>query len=336
EKTLTLVNYTIPKAIKSALSGAPKSNSNFSFNLPTSAGITAEELSKKQFAPINWVVEDILPEGAYLLSARPKVGKSWLALQLSLAVAYGDQLWGKQVKQGRSIYLALEENQRRLQSRLTQLRPQWDSPDLLLYTTYKRSDQGGLDDLEILLRDFKPRLLVIDTLAKFRPPASKGASAYEGDYNALAPLTELANKYHCCILIVTHNRKGKSEGDAIEMVSGTLGQTGAVDGALVIDGDRGDAMMRLTLVGRDIEHDGEFAITKRKQGGWDWQGNASQAFASTERQQILTLLKAIPAGLKPSEVADRLSKSRSAVRKLMSSMVFDMQIKRDKKGIYSV
>jgi hypothetical protein len=332
EKYQTTSKHTIPKAVASAIQNSESSlTTNFSV-----AGISAAELSNKKFAPINWVVEDILPEGAYLLSARPKVGKSWLALQLSLAVSYGDSLWGKNVVQGRAVYLALEENQRRLQSRLSQLRAVWGSPDLILHTTWRRCDKGGIDDLEKLLIELNPRLVVIDTLAKFRPPSSKGTtSAYEGDYNALAPVTELANKYHCCILVVTHNRKGKSEGDAIEMVSGTLGQMGAVDGALVIDGDRGDSMMRLTLVGRDIEHDGEFAIQKRSQGGWDWIGNASQAFASIERQQILNLLKLTPAGLKPSEVADRLDKSSGAIRKLMRSMVLDGQIKRDKTGTYS-
>ncbi len=332
EKHKTIVNYTIPKAVKFSL----QSVEGMSFKTSSLAGISAAELSNKKFPPINWVVEDILPEGAYLLSARPKVGKSWLALQLSLAVAFGDSLWGKKVKQGPAIYLALEENQRRLQSRLSQLRQSWGSPDLMLFTSWKRSDQGGLEELDKILNELNPRLMVIDTLAKFRPPSSKGSSAYEADYNALSPITDLANKYRCCILVVTHNRKGKSEGDATEMVSGTLGQMGAVDGALVIDGDRGDDMMRLTLVGRDIEQDGEFAITKRKQGGWDWQGHASQAFASTERQQILNLLKLTPAGLKPSEVAARLDKSSGAVRKLMSSMALDMQIKRDKTGTYSV
>ena len=39
------------------------------------AGITAEELSKKTFPPLTWVVQDIIPEGCFILSARPKVGK---------------------------------------------------------------------------------------------------------------------------------------------------------------------------------------------------------------------------------------------------------------------
>lgn len=304
---------------------APRVNTN---------GISAADLATKIFAPLNWVVDGVLPEGSYLLSARPKVGKSWLALQICLAVAHGDKLWGKQVQQGVAIYLALEENQRRLQKRLGQLRVDWSTPHLLLYTEWKRSDQGGLDDLEQLLVDKKPRLVVIDTLAKIRAPSGKSGSAYEGDYNALAPITAMAGKYSCCIVIVTHNRKGKAEGDATEMVSGTLGQMGAVDGALVIDGNRGDATMKLTLVGRDIEEDGEFAIKKLPTGGWDWLGKADEVFISQERKAIIDLLK-VRGALKPKDISDALGKHPGTIRKLLSTMLAEMQVTVDNGGYYA-
>ena len=58
-----------------------------------------------------------------MLSARPKVGKSWLALQICVGVAYGEPVLSREVKPGIAIYLALEDNHRRLQSRLRKLRP---------------------------------------------------------------------------------------------------------------------------------------------------------------------------------------------------------------------
>ena len=227
--------------------------------------------------------------------------------------------------QGVAIYLALEENLRRLQKRLGQLRSNWGTPNLILHTDWKRSDQGGVADIEQLLIDKKPRLLVIDTLARIRAPSGRNGNAYEGDYNALSPITYLANKYRCCIVIVTHNRKGKAEGDATEMVSGTLGQMGAVDGALVIDGNRGDATMKLTLVGRDIEQDGEFAIKKLDKGGWDWLGKADVWFISQERKAVKDLLT-LTGPLKPKEISDRLGKPPGTIRKLLHSMVADFQL----------
>ena len=106
---------------------------------------------------------------------------------------------------------------------------------------------------------------MIDTLAKVRPTAGRN-NVYESDYKALEPITEVANKYRCTILIVTHNRKGKAETDPLEQVSGSLGLTGAVDGVMIIDGNRSDKMYTLSLIGRDIPNDDDLAeLLSKKQ-----------------------------------------------------------------------
>lgn len=293
----------------------------------TSGAITAAELAQKHFAPLNWIIPDILPEGCYLLTARPKVGKSWLGLQISLAVALGLVTLGKQASQGKAIYLALEDNQRRLKDRLNRLRPQgYATPDLLLYTSWPRFDAGGLDEMRKLIEREKPKLIVIDTLAKVRPPQTNG-NVYEQDYKALAPLTELANQNRCCIVVVHHNRKGKSDADALEQISGSLGLAGAVDGALVIDGVRSAGQYKLSLIGRDIPTDDELAIRRRSNGEWEVLGVAQHVFVSAERRQITDLLAFHPQGLRPREIADHLGKGQSATRKLLMSMVTDQQVK---------
>jgi hypothetical protein len=289
-------------------------------------GITASELATKTFNPLMWVVQDILPEGCYLLSARPKVGKSWLSLQVSLAVALGEPTLGKQVTKGKAIYLALEDNERRLKDRLQQLRPNgYNTNDLLLYTQWAQFDQGGIEELVELIKREEPKLVVIDTLAKVRG-VSRNNHVYENDYKTLAPLTALASTYRMCILIVTHNRKGKSENDALEQVSGSMGLTGAVDGALVIDGIRTDKQYKLSLIGRDIPNDDELAIERKPNGEWQILGNALQVFVSEERKAILDLLYVHPNGLKPKDIADMLVKKQSSVRKLLMSMASNMQV----------
>ncbi len=298
-------------------------------------GITAEQLSQKIFQPLSWVVQDILPEGAYLISARPKVGKSWLALQICLGVAFGTPVLGKQVTKGKAVYLALEDNQRRLQARLNQLRPQgYSTPDLILHTSWPRFDNGGIEKIIHVIETENPKLIVIDTLAKVRPPVARGAGIYEADYKALAPITTVANQYRCTILIVTHNRKGKSEGDPLEQVSGSLGLSGAVDGVFVIDGNRGDKTYSLTLIGRDIPSDEDLAISLMPNGEWQLLGQAKQVFISEERRQIVDLLKLKPNGMKPKEIAETLGKKHSAVRKLLLSMHSEMQLCSNN-GIYT-
>ncbi|MCE7902882.1 MAG: hypothetical protein DYH20_09580 [Gammaproteobacteria bacterium PRO9] len=44
--------------------------------------------------PRTWFFESIIPAGAFLIVGRPKVGKSWLLLQLALAAAGGQSFLG--------------------------------------------------------------------------------------------------------------------------------------------------------------------------------------------------------------------------------------------------
>jgi RecA-family ATPase len=56
---------------------------------------TAKELCEKFIPPMKWIAKDFLAEGTTLLSARPKAGKSLLALQLAIAVAKGEPFLGR-------------------------------------------------------------------------------------------------------------------------------------------------------------------------------------------------------------------------------------------------
>ena len=92
--------------------------------------IDAEALLALEFEPIRYVVPGYVAEGLTLLGGRPKLGKSWLALDFGIAVATGGQSLGVQCQAGDALYLALEDNQRRLQDRLRVVLPASGRPDL--------------------------------------------------------------------------------------------------------------------------------------------------------------------------------------------------------------
>ena len=50
---------------------------------------SAADLMAKEFDPIAWLVPGLIPEGLMILAARPKIGKSWLALDLAIATSAG-------------------------------------------------------------------------------------------------------------------------------------------------------------------------------------------------------------------------------------------------------
>ena len=74
-------------------------------------------LDAQVFSEPAWVVPGIIPEGCCILAGRPKIGKSFLVLEIALAVAAGTQVLGVDVEQRPVLYLALEDNERRLQRR---------------------------------------------------------------------------------------------------------------------------------------------------------------------------------------------------------------------------
>ena len=51
--------------------------------------ISANELRRMAFVPVRYILPDFIPEGVTILASEPKVGKSWLALDLCIAVAAG-------------------------------------------------------------------------------------------------------------------------------------------------------------------------------------------------------------------------------------------------------
>lgn len=64
------------------------------------------------------IIDGLLYQGIYLFAGTPKVGKSFLMAQLAYHVSTGQALWNYPVHQGSVLYLALEDDYRRLQARL--------------------------------------------------------------------------------------------------------------------------------------------------------------------------------------------------------------------------
>jgi len=92
------------------------SGTGFTAGAPERTSWTAAELRDLKFPEPRWAVPGIIPEGVTLLGGAPKIGKSWLALGLSLAIASGGKALGSvEVEPGAVLYLALEDTGRRLQ-----------------------------------------------------------------------------------------------------------------------------------------------------------------------------------------------------------------------------
>ena len=280
----------------------------------------------RRLPPVQWAIPDILPEGLTLLAGKPKLGKSWLALAMALAVASGGVALGTYpVTQGEVLYLALEDNERRLQSRAQQLLASMSSvPNSISFELrWPRLDQGGLLHLEEYLQTHPDvRLVVIDTWARVSPKAQhRQRSQYEDEYAALTPLKYLADTYRVSILAIHHLRKMRGD-DVLDEITGSIGLTGAVDGALILKRERGQHEASLFVTGRDIEHEQQLALRFDAQTAmWMLVGNAEEVKRTKERQDILDLLsEQFPEGMTPRQVAEALDKNYHTTRCLLRKM----------------
>ncbi len=54
---------------------------------------SCEEIMTTVYKPIEFVVDGLLAQGLYILAGAPKVGKSWLALDMCLSIAKGEKVF---------------------------------------------------------------------------------------------------------------------------------------------------------------------------------------------------------------------------------------------------
>ena len=69
---------------------------------------SCEEIMTTVYKPIEFVVDGLLAQGLYILAGAPKVGKSWLALEMCLSIAKGEKVLGLKTSQVTALYLCLK------------------------------------------------------------------------------------------------------------------------------------------------------------------------------------------------------------------------------------
>jgi AAA domain len=300
--------------------------------------LTAAELLGLELPPIRWNVAGLLPEGVTLLAGKPKLGKSWMALGLAIAISTGGVALGtRPVEEGDVLFMALEDNYRRLGKRLMKLLTKEAPERLQIVTEWPRMDEGGAEALERWLEAHSDaRLVVVDILKRVRPRTSPNRSIYEADYEALEAMQRLAADHEVSILVVHHLRK-LGAADPLDEISGSTGLSGGADGVLVLKRDRGRADAYLHVTGREIEEEAELALRwDANLASWTLVGDAEEYRVSQERQDIVRVMNVAGEPMSPKEVSELLDKPHNNVKYLMWRMSKDGQLATVGKGRYSL
>lgn len=213
---------------------------------------TMSELYDEEYYYAKDIVENLFPVGIHILAAPPKIGKSRLSLQLAYCVATGKDFWGKPVSQGSVLYLSLEDTKKRLQKRSYQMFDINDTPNLHFAIVSKTINEGLTGQLVSFLEAHKDtKLIIIDTFQKVCDAYNDKVS-YSKDYRIITLLKELTDKYNICLLLIHHTRKQEAE-NCFDMISGTNGLFGAVDGAFVLSKNKTNInRIELNATSRDL------------------------------------------------------------------------------------
>ena len=299
--------------------------------------IDAEALLAMDFPALSYVIPGYVVEGLTVLGGKPKLGKSWWAYDAGIAVSTGGRAMGAvQCEQGDVLYLALEDNYRRVKDRINIVCPTRkilgiDLSRFKIRTTAPRIDDGLLSELDKWrLASSNPRLIIIDVYMKVRPPRKSSVDPYAADYEAVLPLQKYASEHRLAVVLVTHTRKMEAE-DPLESISGTNGVTGAADAVLVLNRDsKGTTLYGR---GRDIE---EIETAMKFDGGrWSILGDADLVRKSDERRKILSALKDSDEAIAPKAISEISGLKGNNVRVLLGKMIKDGEVQ-NADGLYSL
>jgi hypothetical protein len=299
----------------------------------------ASDLLQKDLPAVRWAVPDLIAEGLTIIAAKPKFGTSVLMVNIALSVVAGAPALGHlETQRAEWLYLALEDNERRMQKRLLAMRgPDEPLPDgLHIAYQWLPLDHGGLSALKDYLTEHPAiRGVTIDTLAPIRGGRRLQDSVYADDYGALRELHALANLLQVAIVVVHHTRKGAAE-DPLDEVSGSTGLTAAADNIVVLRTMNG--VTQLARRGRDYEDDTPIKL-KRDPAHltWQWCGPADEQLESEQRAVILKVLREAREPMRRKQIAEATGMRDANVGYLLGEMVKAGQVVQPRRfGPYSV
>lgn len=214
---------------------------------------TSEEILRKEIPPVSWVVPELIPQGVTILAGAPKLGKSYLVLAIAWAISVGGRVLGSiKVEMAEVLYLALEDNDRRLKARLSKIADH-GSGKLYLPTTWRRGAEGIVSLEAWMLRHPETKVIFVDTLQKLA--GVEDFNSYRETYDSMARIKEVSDRYNIGVLVVHHTKKaqpGDKRHDWLGDLSGSVGISGAADTIIKMARARGQSDGVLSVTGRDV------------------------------------------------------------------------------------
>jgi hypothetical protein len=284
-----------------------------------------DELFDLESEGLSWVIPGLLPEAeTIVLAGAPKAGKTLLAIDAAYSVATGESYFlGEATKQGKVLLVSTDESANSTKAKLINRGfRRGDKGSIKVLPTWDISQMGAL---EALLEDFRPDLVIIDSLRRI----NKGSEISENSAefaDAIYTLKETLERYGAAGILIHHTNKDR-EALGVHRLRGSSAIAGAVWGTWQLDQipkpdpnnkkkliiDPKDPTRTLSVFARDIEGQQLMVELNPENSSWVKLGEVGDSVeAAAERDtlqaRILRLL-GIPAhavGLSGSEIIECL------------------------------
>lgn len=299
---------------------------------PVRSRWTAAELAAADFPEPKWAVPDLLPVGLSFLAGRPKLGKSWLGLQIAHAVGTGGRVFNTVVSKGKVIYLALEDSPRRLKKRMEKQNiPACE--DIVFYTRWTPFQEGGLVELanEVTINGYT--LVIVDTLSRAIGKADQLDQAEMT--TIIGNLQQLATNADIAILLIDHHRKQNGfESNPIDDILGSTAKAAVADAALGLYREQGKHGATLKVTGRDLEEHDLALEFDSLTCCWQSLGAADDVREDSAQGDVMTAIRALAEdGKAPTttRIAKFLSKNEGYISHVLGDLIATGKVRKGQK-----
>lgn len=228
---------------------------------------TAKDLMETEIVKPDEIVKGLLPVGASILAGEPKCGKSFIVMQMVLAVASGMPFLGMETQKCRVLYCDLESPNWLHQQRLELLCNDESSLDNIDIITQSDRDVigtlgEGFEDqlLSYLESHMDCKLIVIDTLGEIMTSKTVDEIGNGGQYakekEAYDRLIALARNRQVAVVVIDHTTKTVADKDVFRSIRGTYATSGSYDTLMVLSvpkqEDAGVRVRRLSVKGKAV------------------------------------------------------------------------------------
>lgn len=279
----------------------------------------------------DWMVDQLFTVASNgWVAAEPKVGKSWIVLELAYALSTGMPFLGRfAVKQPRRVlYVQEEDSVDRVKRRLKKIIkgdatrgiPSDDYWRWSIRVGFKLDNLTWLEMLRQEIIEFKAEVIILDVFNRLHGSDENKQAEMTAILNNL---TRMTNDYGCAFIIVHHNRKpqqgNEARGNQRIRGSGVLGGWGEC--SLYLNRSKEKDTIIVTPESKDAPEMDDFTVILQDQdnGGIFLQVGDIEPVVRIPKgdQDVIDAVRALAArqiGATAKSVAEMLGKDRSTVQ----------------------